>query len=148
MRDPANRLFKQLEEDPGKDVLGRVLVAWLGEFGSVPKMIRDVCQRTDSSQYNHNRELREVLMEVCEEQKDINRRKLGTWISRNEGRIVGGLRFQRGDGHTAAQQWCVKSVKSVKSVANGSFEMQAKAEVFVISDDDLSDVNFNEDRIF
>jgi hypothetical protein len=147
LRDPASRLFKQLEEDPGKDVLGRVLVAWLSEFGSVPKMIRDVCQRTDSSQYNHNRELREVLMEVCEEQKDINRRKLGTWISRNEGRIVGGLRFQRGDGHTAAQQWCVKSVKSVKSVTNGSFEMQINEEVFVIPDDS-SDVNFNEDRIF
>jgi hypothetical protein len=86
-------------------------------------------------------------MEVCEEQKDINRRKLGTWISRNEGRIVGGLRFQRGDGHTAAQQWCVKSVKSVKSVTNGSFEMQINEEVFVIPDDS-SDVNFNEDRIF
>ena len=147
LRDPASRLFKQLEEDPGKDVLGRVLVAWLGEFGSVPKMIRDVCQRTDSSQYNHNRELREVLMEVCEEQKDINRRKLGTWISRNEGRIVGGLRFQRGDGHTAAQQWCVKSVKSVKSVANASFEMQVNEEILSNSDDS-SDVKFNEDRIF
>jgi len=87
-------------------------------------------------------------MEVCEEQKDINRRKLGTWISRNEGRIVGGLRFQRGDGHTAAQQWCVKSVKSVKSVTNASFEMQINEEVFVTPDDDSSDVNFNEDRIF
>jgi hypothetical protein len=124
MEDPATRLFQQLEQDPGKETLGRVLSAWLREFGSVPTMIREVCQKTDANAFQRNEELREALLEVAEERKEINRRKLGRWISRNEGRIVGGLRFERAEGNTSAERWIVRqvgSVSSVKSVISDSF---------------------------
>ena len=141
MEDPATRLFQQLEQDPGKETLGRVLTAWLREFGSVPTMIREVCQKTDAHVFQKNEELREALLEVAEERKEINRRKLGRWISRNEGRIVGGLRFERAEGNTSAERWIVRqvgSVSSVKSVISDSF----RDEVSKIPD------AFNEAEIF
>jgi hypothetical protein len=145
--DPASRLFEQLAHDPGKDILGRVLTAWLAQFGSVPHMIREVCQCTELGSFNINHELREVLLEVCEDNQQINRRKLGTWIARNEGRIVGSLRFERGDGHTSAQKWLVRSVTEVKSVGSGSFVSGVNnktSSVIADSDNWVSD----EDRIF
>lgn len=141
MEDPATRLFQQLEQDPGKETLGRVLSAWLREFGSVPTMIREVCQKTDANAFQRNEELREALLEVAEERKEINRRKLGRWISRNEGRIVGGLRFERAEGNTSAERWIVRqvgSVSSVKSVISDSFRNEVSK---------IPDV-FNEAEIF
>ena len=131
MADPATRLFQQLEHDPGKETLGRVLSAWLREFGSVPTMIREVCQRAEPYVLPKNEELREALLEVAEERKDINRRKLGRWVARNEGRIVGALRFERGQGNSSAERWLVRqvrSVSSVKSVICDSNEIESSSE--------------------
>ena len=61
-------------------------------------------------------ELREVLREIADERGEINRRRLGKWISRKQGVIVDGLRFERASGTTSAERWQVKSVASVTSV--------------------------------
>ena len=61
-------------------------------------------------------ELREVLREIADERGEINRRRLGKWISRKQGVIVDGLRFERASGTTSAERWRVKSVASVTSV--------------------------------
>jgi len=55
-------------------------------------------------------ELNECVREIAEFKGEINRKKLGHWISRNAGRIVGGLRFEKAEGNTSAEKWMVKSV--------------------------------------
>ncbi len=140
MEDPATRLFQQLEQDPGKETLGRVLNAWLREFGSIPTMIREVCQKTELHAIQKNEELREALLEVAEEKRDINRRKLGRWISRNEGRIVGGLRFERAEGNTSAERWRVRqvaSVSSVKSVISEQFQNEESKSMEIVDEVDI-----------
>ena len=94
-------------------------------------MIREVCQRAEPYVLPKNEELREALLEVAEERKDINRRKLGRWVARNEGRIVGALRFERGQGNSSAERWLVRqvrSVSSVKSVICDSNEIESSSE--------------------
>ncbi len=56
------------------------------------------------------------MREIAEERGEINRRRLGKWIARHQGRIVDGLRFERASGTTSAERWHVKAVLSVSSV--------------------------------
>ena len=77
-------------------------------------MIRDAVDKTNVF---GNEELHEVLREICEERGEINRRRLGKWIARHQGRIVDGLRFERASGTTSAEKWLAKSVTSILKVS-------------------------------
>jgi hypothetical protein len=109
MPDPAQGIFEQLAQDPDRETLGRLLHAWHAEFGDTPTMIREAAISCDPS-------MDEILREIAEERGLVNRRRLGKWISRHQGRIVNGLRFERASGTTSAERWQVKSVTSDKSV--------------------------------
>ena len=113
MADPADSIFAQLEQDPDREVLGRLLHAWRSEFGTTPTMIREVLDKV--SNFGKD-ELYDALREVAEERGEINRRRLGKWIARHKGRIVDGMRFEKASGTTSAERWSVKSVPSDKSV--------------------------------
>jgi len=108
--DPADRVFEQMAQDPDREALGRLLHAWQKTFGSLPTMIRTAC---DKAQSLGEQDLGDVLLEVAGNKGEINRRSLGKWISRHQGRIVDGLRFERASGTTSAERWYVKSVTSV-----------------------------------
>ena len=114
MADPAERVFEQLAADPDRETLGRLLHAWRAAFGNSPAMIRDAVDKTNVF---GNEELHEVLREICEERGQINRRRLGKWIARHQGRIVDGLRFERASGTTSAEKWLAKSVTSISKVS-------------------------------
>jgi hypothetical protein len=115
--DPVEKVFEVMANDPDRETLGRLLHAWLAQFGSTPTMIRHA---VDSSEFN-NGELREALREVAEERGEINRRRLGRWIARHAGRIVDGMRFAKASGTTSAERWGIERIKesvmSVKSVS-------------------------------
>ena len=113
MADPAICIFSQLEQDPDREVLGRLLHAWHFEFGTKPTMIRDALEKISNL---GQVELREALREVAEERGEINRRRLGKWIARHKGRIVDGMRFERVSGTTSAERWSVKPSTSVRSL--------------------------------
>lgn len=106
--DPARRIFEQMEQDPERETLGRLLHAWRAAFDTRPTMIREAVDRApytpDAS------ELREVLREIAEDHGEINRRRLGRWIARKQGVIVDGLRFERASGTTEAERWQIKSI--------------------------------------
>lgn len=112
--DPAARVFEQLAQDPDRESLGRLLHAWQGVIGNSPAMIREAVDKCDG--YAASEELREALKEVAEERGEINRKRLGRWIARHQGRIVDGMRFEKASGTTFAERWQVKSVTLVKSV--------------------------------
>ena len=114
MADPAERVFDQLAADPDRETLGRLLHAWHAAFANSPAMIREAVDKTNVF---GNEELHEVLHEICEERGEINRRRLGKWIARHQGRIVDGLRFERASGTTSAEKWLAKSVTSMLKVS-------------------------------
>lgn len=112
--DPAKRVFEQLAKDPDRETLGRLLHAWRATFGTRPAMIREAVNQSATD--FGNLELREVLLEIAEERGEINRRRVGKWISRKQGVIVDGMRFERASGTTSAERWQVKCVATVTSV--------------------------------
>lgn len=125
MADPAWRIFEQLEHDPDRETLGRLLHAWNDAFGNVAAMIRDAVDKTS------NDKLLEVLREIAEERGEINRRRLGKWVARHQGRIVDGLRFERSSGTNSAEKWVAKSVTSVMQVSSSQPAQSVSAIVEV-----------------
>ncbi|WPC65677.1 DNA-primase RepB domain-containing protein [Rhodoferax ferrireducens] len=108
--DPATSVFEQLAQDPDRETLGRLLHAWHNTFADAPAMIREAVEKSNAA-------FAEVLREVAEERGEINRRRLGRWIARHQGRIVDGMRFERDSGTSSAEKWRVKSVMSVLKVS-------------------------------
>ena len=116
-QDPTASMFKAMAEDPDRETLGRLLFAWYGVFGRSPAMVREAVKQ--SSVYSsENAELREVLHDIADERGEVNRRKLGWWIRRHEGRIVDGRRFGRSGNNRSAEMWMVESVSPVSGEAD------------------------------
>jgi hypothetical protein len=113
--DPAASVFEAMAEDPDRETLGRLLVAWHAVFGRTPAMVRDVLKEVSANHEKHV-ELREVLHDIAEERGEINRRKLGWWIKRHAGCAVDGLCFVRASGNRSAEAWRIESVSPVSSV--------------------------------
>jgi hypothetical protein len=116
--DPAQSAFEAIAEDPDRECLGRLLVAWQAVFGHAPAMVRDALKDSLTFVYQEAH-LKEALGDIAEERGEINRRKAGRWIKRNAGRVVDGRRFVRAAGTRSSEAWQVESVSSVSSVPTG-----------------------------
>jgi hypothetical protein len=110
--DPTASVFEAMADDPDRETLVRLLAAWHSVFGKTPTMVRDAVKQANRLP-DEQAELREVLHDIAEEKGEVNRRKLGKWISRQAGRIIGGLRFVRTKGNSSAERWRVESVSPV-----------------------------------
>ncbi len=117
--DPATSLFLSMNDDPDREMLDRLLVAWHTVFDNKPAMIRDAVEQAKSNTPS-SAELFESLRDIAEERGELNRRRLGRWIKRHAGRIVNGRRFVKADGNRSAEAWSVETVKSVSSVSSVS----------------------------
>jgi len=114
--DPTSSIFEALSEDPDRETLWRLLTAWQAAFDKSPAMVRDAVNKAHSF-LNENNELKEVLHDIADERGEINRRKLGWWIKRHAGQVVGGMRFVRCSGNSSAEKWRVESVSPVLAVS-------------------------------
>ena len=94
-----------MSDDPDRDLLGRLLQGWSKIFQTTNAMVRNLIDKA-----NFDDEFKEVLNDIAEERGDINRRKLGWWIKRNEGRIVNGFRLTRASGAGNSSAWHVEQV--------------------------------------
>ena len=108
--DPVANVVEQLAADPDREELGRLLTAWRKVFGKAAAHVADAVEKTQLGAYGGSTELFEVCMELAEERGQINRRRLGKWIARHAGRIVGGLRFEKGTSKSYSQKWQVVEV--------------------------------------
>ena len=107
--DPTTSLFETMMEDPERETLGRLLEAWQENFGTAPKMIRQVLTPTDISV--NTVELHDVIQDIAGERDNkINRNRLGWWLKQHAGQIVNGRRLVRGGGNGSAGAWKVESV--------------------------------------
>lgn len=113
--DATASIYEAMAEDPDRETLSRLLVAWHAVFGKTPAMVREAVNRT-STFHDENAELREVLRDIADERGEINRRKLGWWIRRHAGRIVDGMRIVRASGNRSAEAWRIELVESVSPV--------------------------------
>lgn len=113
--DPTASVYSAIAEDPDRETLGRLLIAWHSAFGKTAAMVRDAMNLVLASP-NEHAELREVIHDIAGERDDINRRKLGWWVKRHAGQIVNGRRFARASGTRSAEAWQVQVVLSVSSV--------------------------------
>jgi hypothetical protein len=112
--DPTKRMMEQMSVDPDRELLGRFLEAWVNVYKNRPTMVREAVNDVglfyrgliDPDQI----ELREVFSDVALEKGEINRRRLGWWISRHEGQVVNGHRLERCKSIGNAERWSVKSV--------------------------------------
>jgi hypothetical protein len=114
--DPTESVFVAMAEDPDRDLLLRLLDAWILVFGKTAAMVRDAMRRTMAPDHPDHAELRDVLLEIAGERGEINPRKLGWWIRRHSGRIVEEKRIVRADGNKSAERWRVELVPSVSPV--------------------------------
>jgi hypothetical protein len=73
-------------------------------------MIRNAVGIAETGSCEKALALREVLLEIADVHGEIDRRRLGRWISGHQGRIVNGFRFERATGVTSAERWVCKSV--------------------------------------
>lgn len=110
--DPTATVFEAIAEDPDRETLARLLVAWQSVFGKTSAMVRAAVKQAHLLP-NERAEFCDVLHDIADERGEINNRKLGWWIKRHAGRIVGGLRFVRSCGNSSAEKWRVESVSSV-----------------------------------
>ena len=108
--DPVANVVEQLAADPDREELGRLLTAWRKVFGAGAAHVADAVEKTHPGVYGGSTELFEVCMELAEERGQINRRRLGKWIARHAGRIVGNLRFEKGASKSYSQKWQVVEV--------------------------------------
>lgn len=106
MDDPIAHLFEAMRADPDQELLARFLHAWYREFGTNPRMIRDVLTRAFATP-TLCAELIEVMKDIAEDRGEINRRRLGWWLKRHSGRIVDGLQFGRVRAASSAEKWQV-----------------------------------------
>lgn len=107
--DPAAGLFEGLECDPEKLLMGRVLAGWKARYGASAVMVRRVVP--DAMLPEADEDFREALIEASGGIDSINVRKLGHWLSRQEGRVVNGLRLIKARKTGSAQNWSVESME-------------------------------------
>jgi hypothetical protein len=127
--DPVSAVVAAIAEDPDRELLGRFLDLWQEHFGSAPAMVREVAEKVGSGQESYV-DLKEVIKEIAWDRGDINRRKLGWWIKRHEGRVVGGKRFRRSNSGASAEKWRVEvlEVLEVSSDSLGKTAMNDSAD--------------------
>jgi putative DNA primase/helicase len=109
--DPASSMEAAREDDPELSELREVVTAWrdalvVGEAMTVKELADAAeCHRTDdlgiTTQEYSRPELREALHKIAGERGTINTKRLGNWLAKNAGRIVGGHRIAKG-GDTAS----------------------------------------------
>ena len=116
--DPATAVFTRMAEDPDRETLGRMLLAWNAAFGSSPTAVRDALRLTQNFGGGATRaELSEVFRDVAELKGEINRNRLGRWIGRHQGRIVHGLKFKRDTPAGGSERWSVRGVSGVSELS-------------------------------
>jgi hypothetical protein len=106
--DVCDSIERLREEDGQLEGLRAVLAAWSDAFGSEPVTVRELAH--EAEQENRG-ELREALLSVAGRRGDLDKIRLGRWLTANKDRPVGGLRLRAAgsDSHTKTTRWRVES---------------------------------------
>jgi hypothetical protein len=104
--DPASVLLDQMKTDPDAEILLHLLQTWYATHGDKTLELRQLL----SFGYGGS-ELEDALLDLPVVEKGvINRSRLGHYLKRNRGRVLGGLMVQKAD-HSARNAWKVVKVE-------------------------------------
>jgi hypothetical protein len=93
--DPATSIFEQVGNDPERVLVGKLLAEWLNEFGNSAIPSRKV---TKFAYAYPDSLLVEILQELpIYDGSSINRSKFGQYLSRQAGKVIGGLKLTQCD---------------------------------------------------
>ena len=119
--DPCDSMEQARADDPVRTRLRNVLSAWkdaLGagrRFTAAEVLARLEERETDDAPFSSRERpyrhpaLREAVIVVAAPRGQLDARSFGTWLARNKGRIVSGLRLcQLSDDHGHTAQWWVE----------------------------------------
>jgi putative DNA primase/helicase len=87
--DPVDTMEDIRKQDPKNSALKAIMMEWGSVWGDKPVTVHDMVAyaETWNKGYVHSA-LRDVLMTVAGQGREINRKRLGNWISSNKGKIV------------------------------------------------------------
>jgi len=129
LRDPATSMFNRMAEDPDREALAVMLDAWERRYGDRPTRVHRV---VEDVVFGRCSELEELVRDIAEERATINRRRLGRWIARHQGRVVDGRRFERGPRSGGSETWRVVGlvVSGVRAAPRAQSVPVIEEEVF------------------
>lgn len=119
--DPANCIFESMNEDPDRETLGNLLIAWFNCFYSRTVTVKELTSATPGdnggTSISINVPLLEALHEIADERGLINSKRLGWWIKRNAGRVVHNMRIVQDKSIiTNTARWKVERIESNDSI--------------------------------
>jgi putative DNA primase/helicase len=99
--DPLGTMNRTREQDPRREALAAVLEQWSGVLQHKrvsAKEVIDIATGFQAGSVDYKRhylypEFREVLLNVAGDAGHVNSRRLGNWLSDNQGKIVNGSRL-------------------------------------------------------
>lgn len=111
--DPASSIYRAGRDDPDRQALGHLLTIWHARAGGQPMMVRDLIRLAASPAQGETEDgadhaMRDLLEDIAgSDAGTINLRKLGWWLKRQTGRMVGGLRLELVPRNLNALVWRV-----------------------------------------
>ena len=130
--DPAKTMEQAREDDPELSALKQVIAAWHHHYQDSPNLagrVADDAVETERDEHNEVQsrrpDLRDALMQVAGDRKEINRTKLGKWLAKQAGRIVvietapnakATLRLMKGGAVSGSIVWKVEPPEPTKSI--------------------------------
>ncbi len=114
--DPCKSLAVLERDDPVRSDLVQVMLAWWGAFGDAPGTVAEAIKATGNTASAIDGEAASALKEALENiagdrAGNINRKRLGHWLARHEGRIVENKRFVRHAPKNGSVVWSLEAVR-------------------------------------
>ena len=100
MADPCLTRASAENRDPVREKLKHLMAAWHDAFEQEEKTLAEVVKHAPEV-------LREAMQAIAGEKGEINMRSLGRFISKHEGRIEDGKRFEKGELARTGTRWRV-----------------------------------------
>jgi hypothetical protein len=119
VEDPADAVSQNYENDPETQKLRSILMGWYTVHGSTQIRVGEVLRLAEEHGIKggctwepdeDQAELLEALREIAGEPEKVNTRRLGRWIERQEGRVLDGMKLERGKQQRGSASWMVRLV--------------------------------------
>jgi len=112
--DPCGTMASARRADPVTSQLSNVITAWRNSVGinkdvTVQALVEMVGRVDPAGDYVHS-DLRDALLAVAVEGREINVRRLGKWLSKNENRVIDRYKIARSAAQTSVARWLIVEV--------------------------------------
>jgi hypothetical protein len=103
-------MFAVSRTDPNHERLAELIEVWHSSFGDYPRAARDAIKQADIQQ-----PLKTILLEIAGKNGEIDATRLGYWLKRNEGKVIGNRRFERDPAKSAVAKYAVKTLTNFQA---------------------------------